>query len=94
MAFPAQFSGKCANGCKVPIEPGQMVKFNRLDAIVHDDCNDIQTVATEVETYALPTTHTTVIAEDDEEVIIAPVRYGICPSCHMEMPATRVCGYC
>lgn len=91
MAFAAQFGGGRCGKCKQPIEVGQMVKFGKMDALEHDDCDDVRTT-TEVE-YTLPTTDEVAVV-DEEEVVLVPSKFGICRNCNLELPATRICGYC
>jgi hypothetical protein len=85
MSFEAKFNGVCGNKCGSPIEVGQLITFDGNDKVKHIDCVErpVGTMETDFPT------------EDQRyEVDITPSKYGICERCRIELPATRVCGYC
>jgi hypothetical protein len=86
MSFEAKFNGICANKCGSPIEPGQLITFNDKDKVQHIDCAE----------RPMGTVERMMITDDPRysEPEIIPGKYGTCDNCHIELPATRVCGYC
>lgn len=47
MAFEARYSGRCGD-CGGTIKPGQLVRYDG-DKLVHDDCDGVTVVATELD---------------------------------------------